>query len=254
MNVSTPMPQTQNQPQDRAQLREPAAPASLHVVLRGARESLSVGLAAGVYGAAYGILARQAGLAPLDCMAMSGLVFAGASQFVALEFWNNGALPVLSIVFATLVVNLRHLLMGAAIAHWLAELPAWRRAVLMFVMTDESWALTIAAKVPARDKAAYLLGSGVCFYLCWNLATMAGALLVPEMADPARYGLDFVFIAAFLALLAGMYRCPADVPPWIVAALAALLASRVLPGKWYIIVGGIAGGLVGMLDSKRSPA
>ena len=64
------------------------------------------------------------------------------------------------------------------------------------------------------------------------------------MDDPARWGLDFVFCAAFLALLAGMYRGRSDIPAWIVAALAAVAAARWLPGKWYILVGGIAGGIM----------
>ena len=72
---------------------------------------------------------------------------------------------------------------------------------------------------------------------------MAGS----AMADPARFGLDFAFTAVFISLLAAMWKGKADLAPWLAAALVAWTASVVLPGKWYILCGGVAGGLVGAL-------
>jgi predicted branched-subunit amino acid permease len=78
-------------------------------------------------------------------------------------------------------------------------------------------------------------------------STVVGRLVGALIDDPARYGLDFAFTATFLALLLGMWRGRMDIVPWAVAALAAIAASRLIDGNWYIIIGGIAGSLAGAI-------
>src|SRR5688572_7875902 len=68
-----------------------------------------------VYGTVFGGLAVQAGLAPLEVWGMSVLVFAGASQFVAVPMIAAGA-PALAIIVTTYIVNMRHYLMAATLA------------------------------------------------------------------------------------------------------------------------------------------
>ena len=74
---------------------------------RGALRFVPVAISVAAYGLVWGVLAGQKGLSLAEVALMSGLVFAGASQFVALDMWQPGALPVVSIVVATLIVNLR---------------------------------------------------------------------------------------------------------------------------------------------------
>src|SRR5215470_13566054 len=86
-------------------------------LLDGTRMILPLALGAFTYGAVFGVLARQAGLSVLEALLMSGLVFAGASQFVALGLWT-APLPIVALISTTLIVNLRHVLMGAALRPW----------------------------------------------------------------------------------------------------------------------------------------
>ena len=74
---------------------------------------IPVAISIASYGVVWGVLAGQKGLSVLEVLLMSGLVFAGSSQFVALDSWTPGALPIVSIVVATAIVNLRMLLMSA---------------------------------------------------------------------------------------------------------------------------------------------
>jgi predicted branched-subunit amino acid permease len=69
--------------------------------------------------------------------------------------------------------------------------------------------------------------------------------------DPARWGLDFAFTAVFLALLAGMWKGRGDLVPWGVAAVVAVAASGLLPGYWYVLLGGLAGSLMGAVRGER---
>jgi predicted branched-subunit amino acid permease len=79
------------------------------------RMFVPVAISIAAYGVVWGVLAGQAGLTPWEVLLMSGLVFAGASQFVALDSWTPGSLPILGIIVTTAIVNLRMLLMTATL-------------------------------------------------------------------------------------------------------------------------------------------
>ena len=82
-------------------------------------------LAPGVvaFGLLYGVMARQVGFSPWEALGMSLIVHAGSAQFTALGMWQAaGAIP---IILTTLVINLRHLLMGASVAPYLRGLSGW---------------------------------------------------------------------------------------------------------------------------------
>lgn len=220
-------------------------------VVAGARACLPIAIGVGVYGILFGLLARQKGLSLGAALSMSSFVFAGASQLIAMDLWGP-ELPIFSLVVTTFIVNLRHVLMGAALAPWLSRLSPARAFGSVYFMTDESWAVTLGiysqdARERRHSDGAVLLGSGLMVYLCWNLSTVLGHALVQGLDDPARYGLDFAFTAVFTALLVGLKPKRADVLPLVAATGAALLGAKLLPGKWYILAGAFAGGLAAAL-------
>lgn len=213
----------------------------------GVRMFLPVAISIAAYGVVWGVLAGQAGLSVLEVALMSGLVFAGASQFVALDMWTPGALPVLSIVIAAGIVNLRMLLMSATLRPLVGHLSLPRQLGAMFFVSDEQWAMTMAEVRKGSGSVAFLLGTGVLSWFAWMGSTLCGRVLGAFIDDPTKYGLDFAFTATFLALLLGMWRGRGDLVPWIVGALAAILTSRLIEGNWYIIVGGLVGSFAGAL-------
>lgn len=215
--------------------------------LLGARMFIPLAISVAAYGIVWGVLAGQAGLGVLEVVLMSGLVFAGASQFVALDMWQAGALPVGAIVLATFIINLRLMLMSATLRPLVRRLPRWHASLSMFLVTDENWALTMGEVAKGRGTLAFLLGSGAMCWLTWLTATLSGRLVGSAIDDPTRYGLDFAFTATFLALLFGMWKGKADLVPWAVAALTAILTARLVPGNWYIIAGGLTGSFAGAL-------
>ncbi len=213
----------------------------------GVRMFLPVAVSIAAYGVVWGVLAGQAGLSVLEVALMSGLVFAGASQFVALDMWTPGALPVLSIIIAAGIINLRMLLMSATLRPLVGHLSLPRQLGAMFFVSDEQWAMTMAEVTKGKGSVAFLLGTGALSWFAWMGSTLCGRVLGAFIDDPTRYGLDFAFTATFLALLLGMWRGRGDLVPWIVGALAAILTSRLIEGNWYIIVGGLVGSFAGAL-------
>lgn len=213
----------------------------------GVRMFLPVAISIAAYGVVWGVLAGQAGLSVLEVALMSGLVFAGASQFVALDMWSPGNLPILSIIIAAGIVNLRMLLMSATLRPLVGHLSLPKQLGAMFFVSDEQWAMTMAEVRKGSGSVAFLIGTGVLSWFAWMGSTLCGRVLGAFIEDPTKYGLDFAFTATFLALLLGMWRGRGDLIPWIVGALAAILTSKLIEGNWYIIVGGLVGSFAGAL-------
>ena len=221
---------------------------------RGALRFVPVAISVAAYGLVWGVLAGQKGLSLAEVALMSGLVFAGASQFVALDMWQPEALPIASIVVATLIVNLRLVLMSATMRPLVAHLPPWRALATMFFVSDESWAMTMGERDRGGAGLAFFLGTGVLCWLSWLGSTLIGRLVGSVIEDPTSLGLDFAFTATFLALLLGMWKGRTDLVPWIVGGLVAVLVSRLIEGNWYIIAGGLAGSLAGAIVETRRRA
>lgn len=215
--------------------------------LLGMRLFVPVAISIAAYGVVWGVLAGQAGLSVLEVVLMSGLVYAGSAQFVALDMWAPGHPPILAVVLATAVINLRMLLMSATLRPLVAHLPLRRSLPLMFFVSDEQWAMTMAEWRRGRATVPFMLGVGVLAWLAWMASTLAGRILGAFIDDPARYGLDFAFTATFIALLLGMWKGRGDLVPWIGGALIAILVAQLVPGNWYIIAGGLGGSLLGAL-------
>lgn len=200
------------------------------------------------FGMLYAMQARLAGLSLLETQAMSLFVFAGASQFTAVMLLLADASP-LSIVIATLIVNLRHTLLAASIAPYLRGSGLLARAGLAFQLTDESYALSIRRFHAGSGSIAYLLGSNLSMYVCWQVSTLLGYLLGSAVPDPARFGLDLIFPLTFLGLLVPMIDGRPALAAACAAAVLALAGQALLPGYWYILLAGIGGSLVGALLS-----
>lgn len=218
--------------------------------LRGARAILPIVPGAIAFGLVYGFLAGERGLSALEIGLTSMLVFAGASQFLALELWGD-PLPMFSLVVGVAIINLRHLLMGPALLPWLSQLPPGQSYASLYFMTDESWGVSVAEERRGGRDAAFLLGAGLALYATWVSSTVLGRAAGDLSFLVEDWGLDFLTTAFFVALLAGFWRGRADALPWGVAATVAVLAKTALPGTWYIVLGAVAGSLVGAWRDSR---
>jgi 4-azaleucine resistance transporter AzlC len=221
---------------------------TLRGALEGAKRCLPIEISGFAIGLIFGVLAGQAGLSAAESVLMSVLVFSGAAQFVVLGLWA-APLPVASIVLTTLVVGLRHVLMGAALSPFFSRLPRLKAYASVFFMADENWALTMSEFSKGKRDAAFLLGGGLVMFASWTTSTFIGRTVGGVLREPARWGLDFAFPAVFLALLVGIWKGKSDLLPWAVAALVAVAAHHLLPGQWYILLGGLAGSLTGAVRS-----
>lgn len=213
---------------------------------RGARANLPIAASVMAYGSVLGVLAAQKGLSWLDLLFMNTAVFAGSAQFVMVDMWSH-RLPIIEMAIAVLIINLRYLLVGASLAPLFAGRSTLCKLLMMHLVADENWAVTMAERRRGGATVWFLFGGGIVIFLFWSSGTMAGLLSGGLIDHPEKYTLDFAFTAVFTSLAVGLWQGKKDLLPWIVAGALALLTHHYLPGKWYILFGGVGGAVTAML-------
>lgn len=214
---------------------------------------LPISLFVVAFGAAYGLAAVQAGLDPFQAILMSTTVFAGASQFAALDMWNAevAVLPLIAVVFA---INSRHLLMGASLYPMLKELPTTQRYGILLVLTDANWAVAAQDYQNGRRNLEVILGGGLVLWLAWLVGTLLGVYFGGLLQDPQSLGLDMVLGCFLLSMALGGRKSPRVLVAWTVSAAAAMAAYWWLPPHTHVVIGALAGGLVGYFWLEEKPA
>lgn len=217
------------------------------LIPREAREGLAdivpVIIAAVPIGLLFGALAAAKGLSALEVGLMSLLVFAGGSQFAAVELWTQ-PLSIATLAFSALLINARMVLMAASLAPKLSGF-SWTQRILGFhLLTDEAWALAERRAGSRPVTPAYWFGLCCLLPLAWVGTTVAGALAGSLMGDPSRLGADFAFTAMFIGLVAGFWKGRVTAVT-VAAAGAASAVVYVLAGPPWHVAAGAAAGILG---------
>lgn len=220
-------------------------------ILRGARSSLPMILGIIPFGLVCGIAAQGVGMSVTEAMLMSGIVFAGASQLVALAVWTHPP-ALLAVMAAAFVVNLRLALMGPVLSPWLNQLRGWRVWGSLFLMADQNWAMAVAEMNRGGRDVGTLMGTGLVFWTVWVATTGIGHVLGNAVRPAPGHPLFFAALAVFVSMLTQMWRGRLDLVPWLVAALVSAAVAQALPGTfWYIVAGAVAGSITGGLRDRR---
>lgn len=215
------------------------------------RDAAAVAVAVGIVGVSFGALAPAAGLSPLMTMAMSVLVFAGGAQLLVTGVLAAGG-GLVAAVLAGLVLNLRHLPFGLALARTIGRGPA--RLLGAHVITDESTAFVLARSHDgARARRAFWT-LGVLKFLCWQAGTALGLLLGTQIPDPSAFGVDAAFPAALIAMLFPMLRAADARRAGAGAAAVSLVAAPLLPAGIPVLAGLLGLGLAGRTSPPSASA
>jgi 4-azaleucine resistance transporter AzlC len=187
-----------------------------------ATASLTLGVAVGAFAFVFGVGAVAAGGSVAQACLMSLLVFTGASQFSVVSVISAGG-SMSAALGGAMVLAARNAVYGLAMSRVITGSFA-RRAVAAQLTIDESTAMASAQTDPAAKRHAFWF-TGIAVYVCWNVATLAGAL-VGTAIDPERYGLDVAFPAGFVAMVAPHLRHRLGV---IAAACGGLICLVLIP-------------------------
>ncbi len=204
-------------------------------------------------GLVFGAVAATKGLSPVEAGLMSALVFAGGSQFVAMDIWTHPA-SWTGVGFAALLVNIRHVLMSASLGTRMDGFSQPARYLSMLFLADEIWAMAEFRAKVAKLTPAWFAGLVAPFYLAWVFSGFAGAALGAFLGDPVVLGLDFAFPAVFIVLVMGFWKGPETGAVLLASGAAAVATQHFIPGVWYIAAGAVAGLAAAMLTGRARDA
>jgi 4-azaleucine resistance transporter AzlC len=201
------------------------------------------------FGIIFGVLAIDLGLPPITTMAMSIIIFGGASQIIFLQLFSAGAssLVILSSVGA---VNSRHLLYGAVLSEHMSDFKMTWKIIISYFLVDQAFAVTNSylKKSADKDKAFHSFGAGATCWVIWQITTIIGIFLGSII--PEKLGLSFAVPLTFLALIVDDLRKLINVIVIIISGLIATVGYEIIPFKAYVIVAAVSGLVAAMILTK----
>ncbi len=211
----------------------------------GVRAALPIVLGYLPVGVTFGILARKAGLTWVEVGFMSLSVYAGASQFLAIEMISKG-MTTLSIILATFFINLRHLLMSSNLSIYLRNVRIPILGLLSAQMTDESYGVAVSRLPWMKHRSQYLFGLQITSHVAWILASLAGAWF-GSFAKTTGWGLPFALPALFICLLVLQIKNSRFFWVMVLAGISSIFFKWAVPGNWYILLTALFASGVGLL-------
>jgi len=238
--------------------------------LNGIRAELPILVGVVPFGMIYGVLALASGLTTTQSQAMSAIVFAGSSQFVATQMVSAGT-PGLVMILTIAVINLRHALYSASMAPYLHRLrPGWKW-LLAYLLTDEAYVVSaihyqntdplykqdddLSAEIDRPSTALldnrhwFFLGAGLALWASWQLSTAAGIFLGAVVPD--SWSLDFTLALTFIALVVPNLKDRAVVAAALSAGVVAILAFAA-PYKLGLMIAALTGIASGLFIEAKS--
>jgi predicted branched-subunit amino acid permease len=206
------------------------------------RSALAIGVATGAYGLSFGALATAAGLSLAQTCALSLLMFTGASQFALVGVLGGGG-SAATAAAAAVLLGTRNALYGLRLTR-LLHVRGARRLIAAHLVIDESTAMAIGRDDEATGRLGFW-STGIAVFVCWNTATLLGAVGAQALSDPRQLGLDAAAPAAFLALLAPRLRERTAYVTAIGAVIVALAVAPLVPVGGPVLVAALVAAVVG---------
>ncbi|CEJ15543.1 Inner membrane protein YgaZ [bacterium YEK0313] len=195
---------------------------------------------------AVGAAAAERGLTLGEATGLSAFVYAGASQLLALQLWPEAWTPSALLALAAVVfaVNLRLVLMGAALHRYLsAGLPRGAPYLALASLTDANFLIGSRYSSEGGGDTGVFVGAGLFMWSIWIAATIPGHMLGYMMTDPKRFGLDLITPLLFTVMAVGLFKAKRDRMVWPIAAGVAVATAELVSGYWFIIAGALAGSI-----------
>ncbi|MGL4821108.1 MAG: AzlC family ABC transporter permease [Bacilli bacterium] len=205
-------------------------------------------------GFACGMIGRESGMTPAEMFLLSLLQYTGSGQFVTASMLASSA-SVGAIVFTVFLLNIRHILYGAAVAPYCSQWSVWQTTMIGAQLTDETFGVA-ANTLQGRKHANFywFLGLNITAYVNWLVATTLGAVFAGVIPSTEAIGMDFALVAMFAGLLAfsfaGQERINNKMVAMIATIFALLALQLVISTSVAVLISMLVGATVGMVSEK----
>lgn len=195
----------------------------------------------------FGVLSVAAGFSVVQTCVMSLVCFTGASQLTFASVIGAGG-GVAGALPPALLLAGRNTLYAFSLRGVLSGTVP-KRALRAQLVVDETTAMAHAQPTIHAKRRAFDL-TALCLFSAWNVGTLIGAVAGHGLGNPRDYGLDAMFPAVFLALLAPQLRGPDGVRAAVAGGLIALALVTVTPAGVPIIASAL-GAVPVLLAAER---
>jgi len=185
---------------------------------------------------AFGILSKASGITLVESFLFSAIVFAGASQFIALNLFVTGMGPA-GIILTTLLVNFRHFLMSAYLATRVGDMAKRYKFLMAFGVTDEVFSVLSFQKGELSKTFIYILQLSA--YSGWVSGTLAGFILGGFLPEMVTTSMGVALYALLLAILIPEMKTSMKVVVLTISSgllNTLLIRLDILPTGWSVII------------------
>jgi len=146
----------------------------------------------------FGLLARSNAFSLFETTAFSMFVFAGSSQFIAINLLALNT-DISQIIIATLLINFRHFLMGLSIKNKFDKSLKPFIPLIAFGITDETFSILSFKKENLTKE--YTLSLELFAYLSWVGGTFSGYVIGNFLPQIVQKSMGIALYALFISLL-----------------------------------------------------
>jgi len=212
------------------------------------KAAIGIGLYAMAFGASFGAIAVGSGLTLAQTMALSLVMFTGASQFAFVGVAASGGSP-FAAVPAGLLLGVRNAFYGVPISEILHPRGFARLWTAHFVI-DETTAMAVSQATPRARRFAFW-ATGLILFSLWQLGSLGGAL-IGSAVNPEEIGLDAAAPAVFLALLWPSLRRREARWVALAGAVIALALVPIAPPGIPVVAAAVAALVGGLLPNREA--
>ena len=186
-----------------------------------------------VLGVAFGLLLRTKGFGVLWALGMSGGIYAGSMQFVAIDLMAGNA-GLLTVALTTLAVNARHLLYGISLVDEYKDAGAYK-PYLIFALTDETYSLVChGCELEGKDRHRYYFYVSLLDHIYWIAGGVLGSL-AGSFLNFNTEGMDFTLSALFITVVTEQWMSESDHSSAIVGALSSVICLLIFGAESFLI-------------------
>lgn len=186
-----------------------------------------------VLGIGFGVLLSSKGYGFLWSLAMSGFIYAGSMQFVAVDFLG-GAASLIAVALTTLMVNARHLFYGISMVDKYKDMGA-AKPYLIFALTDETYSLVCNGyEGDAKSRRRYYFLVSVFDQFYWVLGSVLGSVIGSFIKFDVT-GIDFALTALFLTVLTEQWLTMDDHIPAIIGIISSVVCRLFFGADKFLI-------------------
>lgn len=185
-----------------------------------------------VLGMGFGVILRTKGYGILWSLAMSGFIYAGSMQYLAVDLLSSGA-SLITAALTTLMVNARHLFYGISMVDKYKS-TGKIKPYLIFSLTDETYSLVCRDDIEAEDKNKYYLLVSLLNQCYWIAGSLLGSV-VGSVITFDTSGIDFALTALFVTVFVEQWLSTKDHIYALIGVVSSVICLLIFGADGFLI-------------------